>query len=76
MTFDEWIVKKGHDHCWADMTKRAARAAWAAADQAAREECATICEQYAHYHANEGESAKAESWLILQCAAKIRETIK
>jgi hypothetical protein len=68
MTFHEWFRKQTKPFTAAEI--------WKASDSETREECARICEQYAHYHAKECESAKAESWLILQCAAKIRETIK
>jgi hypothetical protein len=63
MTCDEWLDSSGRGH-WSDMPKRVARAAWEAADRAAREECAKICENM------------TEAYSIADdCADVIRSTI-
>ena len=67
MTFEEWL-KTDCQPCLRPTEhyeKRQMRAAWNAANRAAREECAEICDGYASI---EG--------IAQECAEAIRETIK
>lgn len=38
-----------------------------------RERCATICLEYAKRHDKGDDHSKAQAWMMLQCAAKIRK---
>lgn len=77
MKRDEWLeslIKRG----WSGADISKARFAWNAAEREIRKDCARICDEYAEYHASTEphDDGKAEAWMILQCAAKIRESIK
>lgn len=38
-----------------------------------REQCAQLCEEYAKSRAKGDDESKAQAWMMLQCAAKIRK---
>jgi hypothetical protein len=38
-----------------------------------REQCAQLCEDYAKSHAKGDDESKAQAWMMLQCAVRIRK---
>lgn len=69
MTFEEWYDSRpvGDPYC-RDFAERV----WNAADRAAREECAEICDAYAKHNSMHRQHAEAAA----DCADEIREAIK
>lgn len=61
------------DDYWRLAKVKAYGAACAAAAVAQeREECAKVCDDYAHTHAQDDDATTAQAWMMLQCAAAIR----
>jgi hypothetical protein len=40
-----------------------------------RDQCAQLCESYAQSHAKGDDESKAQAWMMLQCAARIRQQL-
>ena len=60
----------------AERVKKYGAACAAAAVKAEREECATLCDDYAHKHAQDDNTTQAQAWMMLQCAAALRARSK
>lgn len=72
------FVERWPAHHRERMTERLHTAAQLAAEVAKaraeeRERCAKLCHEYAHKHAKDDDDSKAQAWMMLQCAAAIRQ---
>ena len=71
--FANLITKHILAKSYPELVSLAAKHAAETVAAAEREACAKACEEYARKYAKDDVASKAQAWMMLQCAAAIRE---